>query len=154
MKKFVITAILAAAPFFTFAQSAFDKFNDVDGIETISIDGALFDMVGEMAKGEGKEAEKLKDKLKNVESFKMYSTSEKKYKKELRKTAEDYLKSSSMEQLLSINNDGTKVKIYVKQDAGTNIIREGLVFIDDEKEELMVIAFKGAVDLSDAAEQK
>jgi Domain of unknown function (DUF4252) len=149
MKKFVITTVLALAPFFTYAQSPFDKFNDVEGIEAVNISGDMFDMIGDLAKDEmGKDADKIKDQIKNVTSLKMYTTSEKKHRKELSKAADEFIKINSLEQLMSINGDGSKIKIYVKQDEGSEIIKEGLIFIDDnDDKELLVLAFTGAIDL-------
>ncbi|KOS06099.1 hypothetical protein AM493_08650 [Flavobacterium akiainvivens] len=156
MKKFVITTVLALAPFFTFAQSAFDKFNDVEGIEAVDISGSMFDMIGDLVKKEaGSEADKLKDQIKNIKSLKLYTTTVKKYKKQLRETADEYLKTNKLEQLMSINEEGSKIKIYVKQDAATSIISEGLVFIDDaEDKELMVFSFTGSLDLAALTESK
>ncbi len=156
MKKIVITTVLALAPFFTFAQNVFDQFNDVEGIETVSISGALFDMIGDIATKEaGKEADKIKDQIKNISSFKMYTTSEKKYRKEMSKVADAYIKSSNLEQLMSINNDGSKIRIYVRQEAGTELIKEGVVFIDDaDDKELMLLAFTGSIDLKGITDKK
>jgi hypothetical protein len=150
MKKLVITTVLALAPFFTFAQSAFDKFNDVEGIEAITINGSMFDMISGLAKEEmGKDADKVKDQIKNVESLKIYTTTEKKYRKQLKEAADDYLKANNLEQLMSVNGDGSKVKIYVRQDAGTQIIKEGLVLVDNaDDKELLLISFTGSVDLN------
>ncbi|MES2487605.1 MAG: DUF4252 domain-containing protein [Bacteroidota bacterium] len=149
MKKFVITTLLALAPFFTFAQSAFDKFTDVEGIETISVSGKMFDMLGGLKIDSlGDKGAKVKDQLKNIESLKVFTTSDKKHKKNLRAAAADYLKDNKMEELMSINDKGSKIKLYIKQGASETIIKEGLVFIDDaEGKELVLVAFKGNIDL-------
>jgi len=149
MKKFVITTVLALAPFFTFAQSAFDKFTDVEGIATISVSGQMFDMLGGLKIDSlgGKET-KIKDQLKNIESLKVFTTSEKKHKKNLRAAAADYLKDNKMEELMSINEKGSKIKLYIKQGASETTILEGLVFIDDAQDKDMVlVTFKGNIDL-------
>jgi len=150
MKKFVITTVLALAPFFTFAQAAFDKFNDIEGIETISVSGKMFDMLGGLKIDSlgGKEA-KVKDQIKNIESLRIFTTSEKKHKKALRAAAADYLKDNSLEELMSITEHGSKIKIFVRQGATETSIMEGLVFIDDaDDKELVLVAFTGNVDLT------
>jgi len=155
MKKFVVTTVLALAPFFGFAQSAFDKFNDVEGVEAITLDASMLGLVEEAVKQEAaSEAESLKDQIKKIESFRMYTTSEKKYKRKLREAAEDYLKSNSLEQLMGISDDGTKIKIYIRQEPNTQIVKEGLVLIDEgDDDELVLIAFTGSINLGEVKDK-
>jgi hypothetical protein len=156
MKKFVITTVLALAPLFTFAQAAFDKFNDVEGIEAVSITGKMFDMMGGLKIDSlGDKEAKVKDQLKNIESLKLFTTSEKKHIKALRKTAADYLEDNKLEELMSITEKGSKIKIYVKQDATTENIKEGLIFIDDAAgKDFVLVAFKGNIDLKGLQEKE
>lgn len=157
MKKFVITTVLALAPFFAFAQSPFDKFNDVEGIESINLDASMLGMVEEAVKEEaGSEAEGLKDQIKKIETFRMYTTSEKKYRKKLREAANEYLKEANLEQLMGISDGGTKIKIYIRQEPGTQIVKEGLLVIDeadDKDKEMVVIAFTGSINLAEVKDK-
>jgi hypothetical protein len=156
MKKFVITTVLALAPFFTFAQSVFDKFVDVEGIETVVVSGKMFDMLGELdIKAGGEKGEKVKDQLKNIESLRLFTTSDKKHKKELRAAAADYLKANKLEELMSISEKGSKIKLYVRQGATETAIVEGLIFIDDaDDKELVLVSFTGNVDLKNLQDPK
>lgn len=158
MKKFITTLVLAAMPFVTFAQNnAFSKFEDVDGIQSITINKEMFDMFSSI--GDSANDEKTKsyfDMAGDIENLKVYITTEKRYKKQIKDAVSDYLKGNAMEQLMSISDNGSKIKIYVKQGSSESIIKEGLVFVenDEKKEEAVLISFTGNVNLKDLKDFK
>jgi len=158
MKKFITTLVLAALPFVSFAQTtAFSKFEDVDGIESVTINKEMFQMFGSLE--DSANTEKTKDLLDlagSVDNLKLYTTTEKKYKKQLKEATVDYLKSNPLQELMSITDKGSKIKIYVKQGAEESIIKEGLIFIenDDKKESAILMSFTGNVNLKDIQELK
>ncbi|MCO6148555.1 DUF4252 domain-containing protein [Flavobacterium sp. NRK1] len=158
MKKFITTLVLAAMPFVTFAQNnAFSKFEDVDGIQSITINKEMFDMFSSI--GDSASDEKTKsyfDMAGDIENLKVYITTEKRYKKQIKDAVADYLKGNAMEQLISISDNGSKIKIYVKQGSSESIIKEGLVFVenDEKKEEAVLISFTGNVNLKDLKDFK
>lgn len=146
MKKFIITALIAALPLAGFAQKEFDKFQNVAGIESVAISGSFFD-VADSFKAEAKDekAKKYLEIIKDVDNFKILSTSESKHIKSLKKAVTSYVKNDRLEQMLSVNNDGAKVALFVKE--GTGILKEALVFVEDKAGKLVVITFSGNIDL-------
>ncbi|MDV6168023.1 DUF4252 domain-containing protein [Flavobacterium sp. DG1-102-2] len=158
MKKFITTVVLAALPFIGFAQTnAFSKFEDVDGIESISINKEMFKMFSSLE--DSAKDEKTKSYLDlagDVESVKVYTTLEKKYKKQLKDAAADYLKVNPLQELVSITDKGSKIKVYVKQGSEESIIKEGLIFIDndDKKEAAVLVSFTGNINLKDLQDIK
>jgi len=158
MKKFITTVVLAALPFVSFAQTtAFSKFEDVDGIESVTINKEMFQMFGSLEdSAKGEKTKDLLDLAGSVDNLKLYTTREKKYKKQLKEATADYLKSNPLHELMSITDKGLKIKIYGKQGAEESIIKEGLIFIenDDKKEAAILASFTGNVDLKDIQELK
>lgn len=158
MKKFIITLLLAAMPLVTFAQkNAFSKFDNIEEIANITLNKELFEMVGSVdSSAVGGEAGAYLKTAKGLDRLKILTTSEKKYKKQLRDAVTDYLKVNSLQELLSVNSGGAKVKIYVKQGSSESIITEGLVFVenDNEKDETVLISFTGKIDLNDIKDIK
>lgn len=146
MKKFIITALFAALPFAGFAQSEFDKFQNVAGIESVAISGSFFDMA-ESFKDEAKDekAKKCLELIKDVDNFKILSTSENKHIKSLKKAVASYLKSDGLEQMLSVNGDGAKFQVFVKE--GKGLLKEALVSVEDKDGKLVIITFSGNIDL-------
>lgn len=158
MKKFIITLALAAMPFVTFAQSAaFSKFEDVEGIESITVNKEMFKMFSSIeTSAVGEKAESYLDIAEGIDYLKVFTTSEKKYKKQIKEAVADYLKQNPLQELMSITDKGSKIKIYVKQGSEESIIREGLVFIenDEKKEEAVLISFTGSINLNDIKDLK
>ncbi|TRW24860.1 DUF4252 domain-containing protein [Flavobacterium zepuense] len=151
MKKFIITLLVAALPAVTFAQSAFDKFNDVEGIEAVSISGDMFKMIGGLETSEDDDStQQMLNQVKNIQSLKVFTTSEKKYRKEITTAVADYLKAKPLEELMSINEKNNKIKIYVNQGGDANLITEGLVFIQDiDDKNVVLVSFTGNINLND-----
>ena len=158
MKKFIITVLLAAMPLVTFAQKdAFAKFEGVEGIENITINKKMFEILASVdSSGIDSNVGQYLDTAKGLEYVKVYSTAEKKYKKQLKDAVGDYLKTSQLQELISITEKGSKIKVYVKQGSEESIIKEGLVFIenDDKKEEAVLVSFTGNINLNDIKEFK
>ncbi len=158
MKKFIITLALAAMPFVTFAQTnAFAKFEGVEGIRSLTLNKQLFSMIGSI--GDSATTEKTKgylDAASKIDKIKIYSTSESKYKKQLNNAVADYLKANPLDLLLSINDKGAAIKIYVKQGSTESIIKEGLVVVEDSqrKKESTIISFTGELNLNDIKDFK
>ena len=151
MKKFIIMAILAAMPFATFAQTDFDKFQDQEGIEAVVITENLVNMLNEIKVSEGaKEAQPYIDKIKNIESLKVFTTSKKKHAKEMRKTVTAYLEKHPMDKLVSVHDDGSKVDVYMVTGEKTSELKELLVFTESEKDnETVLVSIIGNIDLAD-----
>ena len=157
MKKFIITLALAAMPFVTFAQDAFARFEGVEGITSMTLNKELFNMFGSI--GDSATTAKTKgylDAASKIDKVKIYSTAEKKYKKQLNNAVTDYLKANPLDLLLSFTDKGAAIKIYVKQGSTESIIKEGLVVIEDSqrKKESVIISFTGELNLNDIKDFK
>lgn len=147
MKKLIVTLIVMLVPVLFYAQGAFDKFNDVDGIDVIVVDKSMIDLAGEMKVGKDEQdlVTKFTDGLDNL---KVYSTEVKKYKKQLKAAVKDYLRDNNMKALVSVKDDGEEVKVYAKQTAGSDTLDEVLVFVDSgDGDETLVVTFTGKVKL-------
>lgn len=158
MKKFIITLLLAVLPFVTFAQTnAFTKFEGVEGIRSLTLNKELFNMFGSI--GDSATTAKTKGYLNaasKIDKVKIYSTAEKKYKKQLNNAVADYLKANPLDLLLNFTEKGAAIKIYVKQGSTESIIKEGLVVIEDSqrKKESIIISFTGELNLNDIRDFK
>jgi len=158
MKKIITTVVLAALPFVSFAQTtAFSKFEDVDGIESVTINKEMFQMFSSLeGSAKGEKTKDLLDLAGSVDNLKVYTTVKTRFKKQLKEATADYLKSNPLQELMSITDKGSKIKIYVKQGDEESIIKEGLIFIenDDKKEAAVLLSFTGNVNLNDIQELK
>jgi len=158
MKKFITTVVLAALPFVGIAQTtAFSKLEDVEGIASVSLNKEMFQMLGSLEdSAKDEKAKSYLDLAGSIDNLKVYTTTEKKYKKQLKEVAAEYLKSNPLQELMSVNKDGAKIRIYVKQGADESIIKEGLILVenDDKKENAVLLSFTGNVNLKDIQDLK
>jgi poly(A) polymerase Pap1 len=153
MKKFIITLALVIIPSLFFAQTtAFNRLENIDGIATATINKKMFEVAGNLKAPDGKEqVQQYMDMAKGIESLKVFSTSVRKHRKEMSSAVADYLKQNPLDELMSVNSDNTKVKIYINKGSDAAHITECLVFIEDfkDKDESILLSMIGNINLSD-----
>lgn len=150
MKKFIITLVLAAIPFITFAQSTvFNKFENVEGIESMTISKDMLKMVSSMETSiQGEKTKSYFDLIEGMDHLKMFTTSERKHRKAIKNAVTDYLKLNRLEQLMSFNNEKSNIRVYVNNGGDAAIIKEGLVFIEDKDgKDVVLLSFTGNLNL-------
>ena len=75
MKKIIIIALLALLPSVTFAQNAFAKFEGKEGIDVVTINKKMFELLGNVeTKGGGEKADKYLKQVKNLDNLKIFTT--------------------------------------------------------------------------------
>lgn len=68
----------------------------------------------------------------------------------MKATADKYMKTAAMEELMRVNDKGKSVKIYVKSGATDSQIRELLMFVDGAgNEETVLMSLIGNFDLDE-----
>jgi hypothetical protein len=152
MKKLFITAVLAAMPFLTSAQAtAFDKFENVEGIEYLNVEKDMFKMLSSVEASVGSEkSHQYVEMIEDIDNLRLFTTKEKKHRKALTNAVADYIKQDKLEELMSFNSKDAKIKIYVNKGGEATLIKEGLVFIEDMDDKgVVVVSFTGNLDLND-----
>lgn len=148
MKKFIITAALAAMPLLGFAQKEFDQFEDKDGIDSVIIREKLMDILGDIEISGTEEAKGYLDNVKSMESLRVFTTKDRQYAMEMETTVASYLKKKRMDELMSVNSDGKNVKIYTVSGTEPSDIKELLLLSKDAKEnEVVLVTFVGDISL-------
>ena len=149
MKKILLLLLLAAMPTALFAQkNTFDKFEDKEGVEVITISKKMIDLAGEFKMElEDGDADMLKKVTEKIDELKIYIAKASDSKSDIKKEVKSYLKKNDLEALMTVKKDGQNIQVYAKQpDAKT--IEELIVFIEgtDDKESVLV-TFTGLVQL-------
>ena len=131
MKNLVVVIAFLMASTVSFAQSAFDKFEDKDGVASVIVNKKMFEMMSNVkVDAKDKEMQQYMNLLKKLDNLKVFTTSNTKLGADMKATVNGYLKSNPLEELMRVNGDGKNVKIYVKSGANENIVRELLMFIE------------------------
>lgn len=149
MRKLILSIALVLVTNTLFAQTVFDKFDNQDDITTIIVNKKMFTLLSKV-KADDKESQQYLDLIKKLDNLKVFVTSNDKKGDEMKATADKYLKSSGLDELMRINDKGKNVKIYVKSGATDSQVKELLMFIEGSgKDETVLMSLTGNFDLDE-----
>jgi hypothetical protein len=150
-KKLIITlvAVLVSSPFF--AQGAFDKFDGQDDVTSIVVNKKMFELMSKVkVDTSDKEAQQYMNLIKKLDNLKVFTTQSVRVEGEMKVTAEKYIKTAGLEELMRVNDKGRSIKIMVKSGAKDTQIKELLMFIEGGKEEdTVLMSLTGDFDLNE-----
>lgn len=148
MKKVILITLLIVASN-SFAQSVFDKFDNQDDITTVIVNKKMFSLLSKVNPTD-KDSKQYIDLIKKLDNLKVFVTSSDKKADDMKATADKYIKSSGLDELMRINNKGKNVKIFVKSGANDSQIKELLMFIEGSgKEESVLMSLTGNFNLDE-----
>ena len=131
MKNLVVVIAFLISSVASYAQGAFDKFEDKDGVASVIVNKKMFEMMSKVkVDAKDKQMQQYMNLLKKLDNLKVFTTSNAKLGADMKATVNSYLKSNPLEELMRVNGDGKNVKIYVKSGANENIVKELLMFIE------------------------
>lgn len=153
MKKFIITLLLAVLPNLIFAQNitAFDKF-ERDGVDAVIVNKKMFELMGNVKLDKkDQNIQQYLNLIRKLDNLKVFSTKNQKIVNEMKGTVDGYLKKSSLEELMRMNEGGNTIKIYVKSGTTSSQVKEMLMFIDGggAKQSSVLMSLTGNFDLSE-----
>jgi len=131
MKNLVVVIAFLMVSTVSFAQGAFDKFEDKEGVASVIVNKKMFEMMSKVKVDvKDKEMQQYMNLLKKLDNLKVFTTSNAKLGVDMKATVNSYLKLNPLEELMRVNSDGKNVKIYVKSGANENIVKELLMFVE------------------------
>jgi hypothetical protein len=149
MRKVILVIVLVLISNTFFAQSVFDKFDNQDDITTVIVNKKMFSMLSKVD-AKDKQSQQYINLIKKLDNLKVFVTSNNKKAVEMKATAEKYLKTAGLEELMRINEKGKSVKIYVKTGTTDSQVKELLMFIEGSgKEESVLMSLTGSFDLEE-----
>jgi hypothetical protein len=132
-----------------FAQSVFDKFDNQDDITTVIVNKKMFSMLSKVDTKD-KQSQQYLALIKKLNNLKVFVTANSKKSNEMRATADKYVKTTGLDELMRINEKGKNVKIYVKSGAIDSQVKELLMFIEGSgKEQSVLMSLTGNFDLDE-----
>jgi uncharacterized protein DUF4252 len=146
-KMFLYVALLV--PMLFFGQTAFDKFDGRDDITAVIVNKKMFQMMGKVDTKD-KEAQQYLNLVKKLDYLRVFTTTNSKTTQEMKSTAEKYIKSSGLEELMRINDKGQNIRIMIKSGAKESIVKELLMFIEGSgKDDTVLLSLIGEFDLNE-----
>ena len=166
MKNKLIVLVMAVMllPLAGMAQDIFEKYSDNSDVTYVSIKPKMFQMIAKMGINvDDAEAKSYMDMVKSITSFKTIVTDNKTISADLTKWVKS--RSSSLEELMEVKDDGTEVKFFVKQGKDSDHVKELLIFVsgidkamkgqgveingENRKIETVVVSLTGDIDLNE-----
>lgn len=167
MKNRIIVLVMAIMllPLTGMAQKdIFEKYSDNSDVTYVSIKPKMFQMIAKMGIDiDDAEAKAYMDMVKSITSFKTIVTDNKAISADITKWVRS--RSSSLEELMEVKDDGTEVKFYVKEGKDADHVKELLIFVngidkamkgqgveingENRKIETVVVSLTGDIDLNE-----
>ena len=153
MKKIILIVALMLSSLNIYSQTAFDKFENQDDVNSIIINKKMFELIAK-TKSKEKDKAQLLAMVKKLDQIKIFTSESVSKGKEMKAVAESYIKSSKLDELMRANNGGKNVKIYVKSGASDSIIKELFMFIEGDSKErnTVVLSLVGDMNLDEISE--
>ena len=152
-KKIIIIALFILLPFFSQAQSLFDKYDGQDNVTSIIVNKKMFDLMSKVKmEASDKEAQKYLALIKKLDNLKVFMTSSSKITADMKFNVEKYLKTSNLDELMRVNDSGKNVKIYVKWGSPDAQVKELLMFIESTNtkgNETVLMSLTGDFDINE-----
>ena len=167
MNKRLIVLLMAVmlVPLTGMAQKdIFDKYSDNPNVTYVNIKPKMFQMIAKVGVDTSDpEAKAFMDMVKSITSFKTIVTDNSAISADITKWVKS--RSSSLEELMEVRDDGTEVKFYVKEGKDEDHVKELLIFVNGVDKamkgkgveingetrniETVVVSFTGDIDLNE-----
>lgn len=131
MNKQIVTFIAAMLllPLSSFAQDIFDKYSDNPNVTYVNIKPKMFQMLAKMdINTDDPEAQAYMEMVNSITSFKTIVTDDKSISTDVLGWVTK--RSSSLEELMVVKDDGVEVKFFVKEGKDSDHVKELLVFVN------------------------
>jgi hypothetical protein len=156
MKKIVLLIALIISPIVTNAQSIFDSLEDMNGVDMVVVNKDMFELLSKFSSDKTKDNEAMQmfAMIKDLKSFKMFSTKDSAVADKMEKMANTVIKKHNLTQLMRIKEDDSRIKIYVKSTKNKEYVSEVLMFIkgiDKQTKGIsdsMIVSLTGNIDIN------
>ena len=151
MRKQLVAILFILVSNSFFGQAVFDQFEGIAGVDAISINKKMFDLMSKVKlDASDKETQQYMSLIKKIDYLKVYRTQNERIAIQMRLTAEKYAKSSGLEELLSTFEGGRRVRILGKQAGSETQLKELLLFVEGNKtDDTVLMSITGNFDLNE-----
>ena len=160
MKKLHLIFSFTLLPLFGLSQSVFDKYDSMDNVGSITVNQSMIQLAGNIAAfdKDDQESQDFADIAQSLEGIKVFMTEDIDISEDMAATVKQYLKSTSLEELIRVKDKDASVKFYVKEGKDEDHVSELLLFVSDidnpkmgfkdRKFESILVSMTGDIDLN------
>ena len=152
MKKLVLLLLLSILPTAFFGQAAFDKFDGQDDVTSVIVNKKMFEMMGSVKmENKDKDSQQYLNLIKKLDNLKVFTTNSTRVTSEMKATADKYMKTAGLDELMRINDGGKNIKIWVRSGAKDSQIKELLMYMEGTSKgnETVLMSLTGDFDLNE-----
>ena len=154
MRKLILTVVMALVSNAFFAQSGFEKYDGQDGVTSVVVNKKMFQMMGSVkVDANDKETQQYLNLMKKLDNLKVFTTTSTKIAADMKLSADKYMKTAGLEELMRVNESGKNVRIWVKSGSTDARVKELLMFIENasKQDETVLMSLTGDFELSEVA---
>jgi hypothetical protein len=152
MRKLVLVLLFSLLSTAFFGQTAFDKFDGQDDVTSVIVNKKMFEMMGSVKMdNKDKDSQQYLSFIKKLDNLKVFTTTSTRVTSEMKTTADKYMKTAGLEELMRINDGGKNIKIWVKSGSKDSQIKELLMFMEGTSKgnETVLMSLTGDFDLNE-----
>lgn len=155
MKKVILLIALVTAPLFSYGQSAYDKLEDMDGVDAVVVNKDAFKILSKFnVNSEQNEVMEVFNMIKDLNELKVFSTKKPSIASQMETMVNSEVKKKKLTELMRLKEGNSRVKIYVKTGSNSDFVDEVLMFVKgieektDGKSEAIIVSLTGRIDIN------
>lgn len=156
MKKIMLVIALTVSPMISYAQSIFDKLEDMEGVSSVVVSKDAFEILSKFNPEslEDNETMEVFSMINNLNELKVFSTDQPSIANEMEALVKSAIKKFKLTELMRIKEDDSRVKIYVKSGNSKEFVSEVLMFVKGinkktkDNVDSMIISLTGTIDIN------
>lgn len=142
MKKNIATVVLSLISTIAFSQSAIDQIENIQGVNCVLVNKKMFDLMSKVkVDASDKDTQQYMNLIKKIDNLKVFRTQNAKTASQMKLSAEKYIATEKLNEVVNKTENGKKVTINVKNGATENQISELVMYVDGAKNEDTVLMF-------------
>ena len=160
MKKLVIVVAFLIASSASYAQSFFDKLEDMDGVDVVVVTKDAFEMLSKFKdiQLEGNQTMKVFSLIKELKELRVFTTDDSAIANKMDEMVSKLIKNNRLTELMRVKDDDSRVKIYVKTTKNKDYVSEVLMFVKGiekktkENVDSVIISLTGNINVNKIAQ--
>ncbi|GGD99340.1 DUF4252 domain-containing protein [Planktosalinus lacus] len=152
MKKIIAILAVTLITQAIYSQAIFDKFENQNDVSSLVVTKSMFKLMSKIdLSSDDPEAKNYLKMVENLDDIKIFTTGNNDKASDMKRTVENYLKSTtSLSELMRVNDDGQNIRFYVKEGKNDNYVSELFMFLEDptsSDSKAVIMSITGNIDL-------
>lgn len=152
MKKIIAILAVTLISQAIYSQGIFDKFENQNDVSSFVVTKSMFKLMSKIdLSSDDPEAKNYLKMVENLDDIKIFTTANSEKASDMKRTVESYLKSTtSLSELMRVNDDGQNIRFYVKEGKNDNYVSELFMFLEDPTSadsKAVIMSITGNIDL-------